>query len=89
MSTSKVTTEIQPNTGTNVPTPTGPGIVKPPPSVTIPSPPAGFVPSNPKDYRGFRPKSAELAVVPDAVMELQAFSDYDTVFGKTAPRSPT
>ena len=64
---------------------TGVGIVKPPPDVTIPSVPPGFVPSNTKDYRGFRPKSSELAVVPDVVLELQRFDDYDSVFGRTAP----
>jgi hypothetical protein len=63
----------------------GVGIVKPPPNVTVPTVPAGFVPSNPKDYRGFRPKSSELAVVPDVVIELESFSDYVAVFGKTAP----
>ncbi|HEY2511736.1 MAG TPA: hypothetical protein VGI39_12800, partial [Polyangiaceae bacterium] len=63
----------------------GVGIVKPPPNVTVPTVPAGFVPSNPKDYRGFRPKSSELAVVPDVVIELENFSDYVAVFGKTAP----
>src|SRR5262249_11737636 len=71
---------------TPAPTPApGPGLVKPPPNVKLPSPPACFVPSNPKDYRGFRPKSSELAAVPDVIMELRAFSDYEGVFGKTAP----
>jgi hypothetical protein len=65
--------------------PSGPGLVKPPPNVTIPAPPVGFVPANPKDYRGFRPKSSELAVVPDAVVELASFTDYSAVFGMTAP----
>ncbi|HEY2510793.1 MAG TPA: hypothetical protein VGI39_08055, partial [Polyangiaceae bacterium] len=51
----------------------------------VPRVPAGFVPSNPKDYRGFRPKSSELAVVPDVVIELESFSDYVAVFAKTAP----
>ena len=67
------------------PVSTGPGVVKPPPNVTIPSPPAGFVPANPKDYRGYRPTSSELSAVPDAVMELQSFANYATVFGSTAP----
>lgn len=61
------------------------GIVNPPPQVVIPSPPAGFVPPNAADYRGFRPKQGELAVVSDAVLELAAFRDYTSVFGMTAP----
>ena len=61
------------------------GLVKPPPNVNVPTVPAGFVPSNTKDYRGFRPKSSELAVVPDVVVELGGFSNYQTVFGLTAP----
>ncbi len=61
------------------------GTVKPPPVVKVPKAPAGFIPPSAADYRGFRPKRAELAVVPDVVLELQAFSDYASVFGKTAP----
>ena len=75
-----------PTPAVNPPAPApGPGIVKPPPTVTIPSPPAGFVPANPKDYRGFRPKSSEIAAVPDSVVELQNFTNYNVVFGSTAP----
>ena len=66
-------------------TSTGMGLVKPPPEVAVPRAPSGFVPSNPKDYRGFRPKSSELAVVPDVVLELGQFADYEEVFGRTAP----
>ena len=61
------------------------GTVKPPPAVKVPKAPAGFIPPSAADYRGFRPKRAELAVVPDAVLELQAFGDYGSVFGRTAP----
>ena len=61
------------------------GIVKPPPAVKVPQPPAGFIPPSAADYRGFRPKRAELAVVPDAVLELHGFSNYGAVFGMTAP----
>src|SRR5262249_50877729 len=64
---------------------TGVGLVKPPPEVKVPEVPAGFVSSNPKDYRGFRPKGSELAVVPDVVLELGQFHDYEIVFGRTAP----
>src|SRR5579883_700926 len=56
---------------TTVPTaPADQGIVKPPPKAKVPKAPAGFIPPSAADYRGFRPKRAELAVVPDAVMEL-------------------
>ena len=63
------------------------GSVKPPPAVKVPKAPAGFIPPSAADYRGFRPKRAELAVVPDAVLELRSFSDYAHVFGMTAPRA--
>ena len=72
-----------PNTGT----PPMIGSVKPPPSVKVPKAPVGFIPPSAADYRGFRPKRAELAVVPDVVLELRSFSDYGHVFGMTAPRA--
>ena len=81
--------KAKPHTAMTLPAPIGPsditGIVKPPPKVKVPAPPAGFIPPSAADYRGFRPKRAELAVVPDAVMELKAFSNYAAVFGMTAP----
>jgi hypothetical protein len=61
------------------------GLVTPPPDVRVPQPPSGFIATNPNDYRGFRPKKAELAVVTDAVRELHAFSNYGAMFGMTAP----
>jgi hypothetical protein len=63
-----------------------PVLVQPPPSdIKVPAPPAGFVPTNKSDYRGFTPRRAELAALPDAVRELRHFDDFDQVFGKTAP----
>ena len=59
--------------------------MKAPPVVKVPKAPAGFIPPSAADYRGFRPKRAELAVVPDAVLELRGFSNYASVFGMTAP----
>jgi hypothetical protein len=56
-----------------------------PPAVTLPSVPSGFVPANPADFRGYRPMASEIAAIPDAVDELQAFADYSAVFGITAP----
>ncbi len=61
------------------------GNIKPPPEVRVPSAPDGWVPPNAADYRGFRPKRTELAVVVDAVLELAAFREYSAVFGMTAP----
>jgi hypothetical protein len=58
-----------------------------PPQVTVPGVPSGFVPAAPADFRGFRPMASEIAAVPDAVAELQGFTDYGTVFGITAPPS--
>jgi len=60
-------------------------LVAPPPETSIPSVPADFVPVSGADYRGFAPKSGELAVMPEAVKELQGFADFTGVFGKTAP----
>jgi hypothetical protein len=56
-----------------------------PPQVTIPGVPANFVPANPADLRGFHALASEVAAVPDALAELQGFSNYGAVFGITAP----
>jgi hypothetical protein len=59
--------------------------VSPPPPVTLPPIPNGFVPVNAADLRGYRPMASEIAALPDAIVELQGFSDYLTLFGITAP----
>jgi hypothetical protein len=57
-----------------------------PPDVTIPAPPAGFVPVNFEDYRGSRPKAAQVTALPDVILELQASeASYETVFGSSVP----
>jgi hypothetical protein len=56
-----------------------------PPTVTVPVPPAGFVPVRAVDLMGYRPMQSELASVPDAVYELQAFPNWTPIFGITAP----
>jgi hypothetical protein len=56
-----------------------------PPAVTIPSVPAGFVPVSAADLRGFHFLASQIAAVPEAIQDLQAFSDYTAVFGITAP----
>ena len=60
----------------------------PPPTANIPAPPQGFVPTNGTDYRGLLPRKTELAVLPDAVTELQDFVNFAQTFGKTMPAFP-
>ena len=57
----------------------------PPATANIPAPPQGFVPTNGTDYRGLLPRKTELAVLPDAVAELQRFTSFAQTFGKTMP----
>ena len=57
----------------------------PPADAKIPMPPAGFVPTNAGEYRGVTPRKAELAVLPDVLEELNRFTDFAEVFGKTTP----
>ena len=52
---------------------------------TIPAVPAGFVPVNAADLLGFRVMASQVAAVPDAIAELQGFTNYTAVFGITAP----
>ena len=59
-------------------------VMNAPPKVKMPSPPAGFVPVNALDLRGYRPMQSELASVPEAVKELNAFPSWSAVFGITA-----
>ena len=67
---------------------TGSGVdfpVNSPPVVVVPAVPNGFVPVSGVDLRGFRPMQSELASVPDAILELQGFTNYTALFGVTAP----
>lgn len=48
------------------------------------TPPAGFLPPS-SFWQGSTPKVAELAVLRQAVAELQGFSGYEQAFGQTAP----
>jgi len=59
--------------------------VAPPPTVTIPAVPSGFVPITGADLRGFHPQASQVAAVPDALAELQTFTNYTAMFGITAP----
>jgi len=77
-------------TATVTPTPAVVSAIKlPPADANIPSPPSGFVATNATDYRGILPKKTELAVLSDAVTELQGFTDFTEVFGRTAPSLTT
>jgi hypothetical protein len=53
--------------------------------VPIPIPPAGFVPPDPRSLLGSHPRQLEVATASDVVEELEAFTDYDAVFGATVP----
>lgn len=56
-----------------------------PEGATASSPPEGVLAPRGSAYGGVAPKTAELAVLPDVVRELNRFADYVGVFGKTAP----
>jgi hypothetical protein len=61
-------------------------LVPPPPlDLNIPTVPLGFKPIDIRDYTGILPKAAQLAVMAGAVTELQNFTDFLAVFGKSAP----
>jgi hypothetical protein len=57
----------------------------PPADSHIPAPPAGFKPPSGTLYRGVTPKTSHLAALPDVVDELNRSTDFDQIFGKTAP----
>jgi hypothetical protein len=60
-------------------------VQQPPKDAKIPTPPAGFVPTAGTDSRGLLPKKAHMAAIPDALSELDRFTDFTQVFGMTAP----
>lgn len=60
-------------------------ISPPPADAVIPIPPPGTQNANRVDYRALLPKKLELSAMPDVVAELQRFTEYASVFGKTAP----
>jgi len=60
--------------------------INPPPAdAVIPVPPPGTQNANGVDYRALLPKKLELSAMPDVVAELRRFTEYGSVFGKTAP----
>jgi hypothetical protein len=56
-----------------------------PPDMPIPTVPAGFIPVDASNYRGFRPKAAQLIAFPDAILELESATTYEEVFGTAIP----
>ena len=51
--------------------------------------PKGCIPTTGADFRGVLPRSLEIAVMADAVTEIQRFTDFSQVFGKTVPSQAT
>jgi hypothetical protein len=77
---------------TAAPTPTTPPApvtalpyLKAPPPITLPAVPSGVVTVPPAQLRAQLPRKQELALMPDVQTELARFTDFDAVFGKTAP----
>jgi hypothetical protein len=62
-----------------------PVYVEPPPTVSIPPIPEGIVPLPVVQFRGRLPRREELAIMGKAMSDIARFSDYDQVFGRTAP----
>jgi hypothetical protein len=60
-------------------------VTLPPATANIPTPPPGFVATNGTDYRGLLPRKTEIAVLSNAVSELQRFTEFTQVFGQTVP----
>jgi hypothetical protein len=69
--------------------PTGNGatifVKLPPAAANIPAPPKGFIPTNGNDYRGILPRKAEIVVMADAVSEIERFTEFSQIFGRTVP----
>jgi hypothetical protein len=61
-------------------------LVAAPPDVTMPTPPAGFAPYDLNLYKGYRLKTAQVALIPQVVTELQAATTrYTAKFGSMIP----
>jgi hypothetical protein len=80
--TASATSATTPNaTGTSTALP----YVKAPPPITLPAVPSGIVTTSVPADRAQLPRKQELQLMPDVQTELQRFTDFDVVFGKTAP----
>ena len=59
--------------------------VKAPPPITLTPVPSRTITVQPANLRAQLPRKEELALIPEVQTELQRFSDYAEVFGKTVP----
>jgi len=66
------------------PEPRMPARILPPEDLHLPPLPPGFVPST-STLRGVKPRRTELTVLKQVLRELRRFSNYDQLFGATAP----
>jgi hypothetical protein len=66
-----------------------PSVVDAPPENSVPTPPPGFVDIDGKEFLGFHAKAAQVAVSPVVAAELASSSDYESLFGATAPAAQT
>jgi hypothetical protein len=57
-----------------------PSVAPPPTTANIPIPPAGFTPATPGEFRSVVPRKAELAAMPQALIDLSKFTDFDRLF---------
>jgi len=82
-----IPTVAEPSTSSAASPTTTPAVMSTaPPDITIPAPPAGFVPVDFGNYRGSRPKAAQITALPDVILELQASeASYGAVFGSAVP----
>jgi hypothetical protein len=58
-----------------------PSVGPPPAGANIPIPPTGFTPATPGEFRSVVPRKPELAAMPQALIDLAKFTDFDKLFG--------
>lgn len=60
-------------------------VAGPPPNAVIPPAPAGFTPQKGGFANGTKPRGSELALAPDALIELRGLVNYAAILGQTVP----
>jgi hypothetical protein len=60
-------------------------VVLPPAGLTIPAPPTDYAPHAPGEFKNVTPRKAELSVLPQALIDLASFTDFDRTMGALAP----
>ena len=55
-----------------------------PPLGSVPVPPDGYAPAPPRAFRNAVPRRAELTALPQALVDLASFGEYDAMLGATA-----